>query len=306
MASKGNKKRLSDRNKGIIGGIVGFLIVIIGLGLIFGTPSAEAVFKDMNEKMLQTKSVTVDQKLTMKDTDGSTNSIGSRLFMDFNSSKQLLSKGSFSLSLVSSGSPISVGGDLIKIGDTSYVRYSDISSTNRSLASSFSAVESKLKDKWIKVRSNDQFVSFATTPLEFTSNIFPTPYANLDDTQRKAVLALLQDKSMYTIGESSKVDVSGVSAYKYSITYNKTQFNKVAKAIAGYISYFKSDDSSSSSELTSLTVWVDISTKQIIKIEYTGTSKSGNVTGTIAFSGYNQSQTVEKPSDYSIESELLN
>ena len=116
---------------------------------------------------------------------------------------------------------------------------------------------------------------------------------------------MLQDKSMYSISESSKVDTAGVSAYKYSLTFNNDQYKKVAKAISGYVSYFKSDDSSSS-EITSMIVWVNISTKQIIKIEYTGTTKSGDVTGTIAFSGYSQRQTVEKPSDYSIESELLN
>jgi len=118
-------------------------------------------------------------------------------------------------------------------------------------------------------------------------------------------LSILQDKTTYTIDESSKVDTAGVSAYKYAITYNKDQYNKAAKAISNYISYFKSD-ASSDSQITSLTVWVNISTKQIIKIEFAGTSKSGDVTGTIEFSGYDQVQTVEKPSDYSIESELIN
>lgn len=301
MASTGIKKGMSEKNKRAIGWVVGFLVVMFGLVMIFGTPSAETVFKDMNEKMLETKSVTIDQKLTMKGVA----EINSRMFMDFSSSKELLAKGNFSLSITDASSPMTIASDLIKIGDSSYIRYNKMSSTNSAINTSLSASESKLKNKWVKVRSNDQYASFSSTPIELMATILPIPYANLNDTQRKSILALLQNKSMYTVSESSKVDTAGVSAYKYLLTYNVDQYNKVAKALADYVSYFKSD-SSSNDEITSLTVWVDISTKQIIKIEYTGTTKQGDVTGVISFSGYNQSQTVEKPSDYSIESELLN
>lgn len=300
MASSTKTKGVHNKAKWIIGSVVGIFVLFI-LVAVFGTPSAEAVFKDMNEKMLETKSVTIDQKLSMK---GSAE-INSRLFLDLNSSSELLAKGSFSNDITSSDAPISVAGDLIKVGESNYIRYSDISSSDNRLAPNFTAVESKVKDNWIKTRASDQFSSFATVPLEFTSSILPTPFANLSDVQQKSVLVILQNKSMYTINESSKVDTAGVSAYKYSIAFSKDQFKKAAKAIAGYVSYFKADDSNDS-EITSFTVWVNISTKQIIKIEYTGTTKSGDVTGAISFSGYDQSQTVEKPSDYLIESELLN
>lgn len=301
MASLGNKKWMSKKIKWFIGGVVGFLVVIISLVMIFGTPSAETVFKDMNEKMLETKSVTIDQKLTMKGVA----EINSRMFMNFSSSKELLAKGNFSLSITDASSPMTIASDLIMIGDNSYVRYNKMSSTDKAIDSSLSVSESKLKNNWVKVRSDDQYASFSSTPIALMSTILPIPYANLNDTQRKSTLALLQNKSMYTVSESSKVDIAGVSAYKYQLTYSADQYNKVAKAIAEYVSYFKSD-SSSNDEITSLTAWVDISTKQIMKIEYTGTTKQGDVTGVISFSGYNQSQTVEKPSDYSIESELLN
>lgn len=301
MASKVVGKGISKINKWIIGGVVGFVILFV-LVAVFGTPSSESVFKDMNEKMLETKSVTIDQKLAMKGTA----EITSRMYMDFNSNTTLLAKGNFGFNITSASSPMAITGDLIKTGDSNYARFSKIASSNKRIDATLNPAEKKLKNQWIKVRSNDQYAPFTKTPIDLTSAIMPIPYANLNDTQRKTVVDVLQDKSMYTINESSKVDVSGVSAYKYLLTYNKDQFKKAAKAIAGYVSYFKSD-SDSSDQIASLTVWVNISTKQLIKLEYTGTATSGDdVTGTVSFSDYNKTQTVEKPSDYSIESELLN
>ncbi|PIQ70960.1 hypothetical protein COV88_00530 [Candidatus Saccharibacteria bacterium CG11_big_fil_rev_8_21_14_0_20_41_19] len=291
---------MSKRNKWIIGGVAGFVILFV-LVAVFGTPSAELVFKDMNEKMLQTKSVTIDQKVAMKGTA----EIGSRVYMDFSSNKDLMAKGSFSMDITAASNPMAITGDLIKIGDSNYARFSKLASSNKKIDATLNPVETKLKNEWIKVRNNDQYASFSESAFSFMANILPVPYANLNDVQRKEVLAILQDKSMYTISESSKVETAGVSAYKYIISYNKDQFKKAAKAIAGYVSYFKSDDSASG-EITALTIWVNISTKQLIKAEYTGTTDSGEVTGTVSFSDYNKTQTVEKPSDYSIESELLN
>ncbi len=300
MAKSNNKGGMSKRNKWIIGVVVG-LVALIGLIVVFGTPSAEVVFKGMNEKMLETSSVTIDQKLAMKGTA----EINSRMFLDLRSSNSLLAKGNFSINMTSEGIPMNFAGDLIKIGDNNYVRYSSISSTDSRVSPSFKTTETKLKNNWIKIRDKDQFASIANSVLEFNTNVLPIPFANLNDTQRKNVLSILQDKNMYTINESSKVETEGVSAYKYIIKYNDDQFKKAAKLISNYNTYFKSDNSSSD-KITSLTVWVDIVTKQIIKIEYTGTTKSGDVTGTIAFSDYNKVQTIEKPSDYVIESELLN
>lgn len=279
---------------------VGIVLLVAGV-MIFGNSSPESVFKDMNNKMLMTKSVTIDSEFAMEGTA----EIKSRLYVDLNTQDKLLAKGNFSLDMVSDGMPMTVAGDLIRVSDGDYIRYSNFSSSDKRASASFSSIESKLKNSWIKVRDNDQFGSFASMPLGFVSNILPTPFANLNDSQRKNVLAILQDESMYTVDESAKVDTAGVAAYKYSISYNKSQYQKMTKALSGYSSYFKSDDSSDSS-ITSYDVWVDINTKQIIKIEYSGTTDSGDVTGKIVFSDYNKTQRVEKPSDYSIESELLN
>ncbi len=306
MATTSKKKGMSDKTKWILMGAAGFLVFLIGFVMVFGTPSAETVFKDMNEQMLKTKSVTVDQTMAVVSNDGSAADISAKLYMNMNSSTEMLASGSFSMNMTSGASPISVSGDLIKIGDTEYVKYGSLSSTEPSLSPSFKTIETKLMGSWIKVRTNDQFASLAATPAKFTSSVIPTPYANLTDTQRKDVLAILQDKKMYTIDESAKVETGGVSAYKYTLTYNKDQFNKMADAIVSDVKYFK-NDSSTDSKITSFIVWANISTKQIIKIEYTGSSTTnGNVRGTMSFSGYNEVKTVEKPNDYFIESELLN
>jgi uncharacterized protein YerC len=304
MAKAVKKGTMSKRNKWIIG-VVAVIVFLVVFVMVFGTPSAESVFKDMNDQMLQTKSVTVDQKLSVTSKDGSLASISSKMYMDMKSQKDLNAKGNFTMDVTSSTSPMTIGGEVIKIGDSSYVKYSQFSSTSADLATSFSSIESKLKGNWIKVRTSDQFASFAKTPLEFLSSILPTPFANLTDAQRSDVVKLLQDKSMYTIDESSKVNTAGVDAYKYSLSYNKDQYAKVADAIAGDVSYFKAG-SKSDNQVKSLTVWVNISTKQIIKIEFEGTTTDGSVTGTFEFSGYNQAQSVDKPSDYFIESELMN
>jgi len=298
-------KKISKKNKTIIGAIVVF-VVLIGLVMIFGTPSAETVFKDMNEKMLQTKSVTVDQTMTLNDNDGSTSKANAKMYMDMKSATKLLSKGNFTMSITNSTNPLTVSGDLVKIGDGEYVKFSEISSTDYSVESSFGPIEAKLKGSWIKVRDNDKYASMAKSPLKFFSTILPTPFANLDAAQRKDVLGLLRDKSLYTIEESSKVEILGVSAYKYALKYNKDQYKKVAKAISGYVNYFKEGEDDSGNEIKSLTVWVDINTKQIVKIEFEGTSRDGSIAGTYDFTGYNQNISVEKPSDYYIESELMN
>ena len=55
-----------------------------------------------------------------------------------------------------------------------------------------------------------------------------------------------------------------------------------------------------------MTVWVDIGTKRIVKMEFEGTSDQGDIGGSISFSEYGVIKLVEKPSNYFIESELLN
>jgi hypothetical protein len=302
MPSKAKKFNFDKKTKTVIAAAVGVLILIIFLVMAFGTPSSDVVFKDMNDKMLQVKSVTIDQtsELTMASGGGE---ISSKMYLDMNSSKDLNGTGDFTMSMKGS-QPFSISGDVVKVGDNEYVKISDLSSSSSALSANFASIEAKLSDEWIKIRSKDSFASLASSAIDFVQSILPTPYANLNDTQRKDVLTLLQDKSMYTIDEVAKVDTAGVSAYKYSLTYSKEQYKKVAKAISGYIPYFDSGDDSDS-EIKSLTVWVNISTRQIIKIAYEGTSSDGSMEGTISFSGYNESKSVEKPGDYSIESELL-
>jgi hypothetical protein len=299
MAASKNKNGLSKRNKWIIG-IVAGVIVLFGLVMIFGTPSAEAVFKDMNGKMLKTESVILDEKMSMK----GTGDVNVRMYMDLSDSK-LLAKGSFSMNINNEGVPMTFSGDLIKVGDDSYVRYTAISSSDSRISASFASTEAKLKNKWVKIRDKDQFASLAESPIKFVSAILPVPFANLNETQRKKVLDILQDEDTYTINESSQVEMSDVSAYKYLLSYDKDKYNQASKLISNYASYFEvgNDDGD---EISSLTVWTDISSRRVVKLEYTGTTEDDkDITGSITFSSYNKKQNVERPSDYSIESELL-
>lgn len=299
-----NMKNIINNKKRIIVGLLSLIVLTVIAVAVSSEPNASTVFANMNEEMLKTESVTVDQKLTLVSTESGAININSKMFLNLESSSSLIAKGSFSINISNATTPMEISGNIINIGDDNYVKYSEMSSTNSELSSSLIATESKLKGNWIKIRESDQFSTLTKTPLEFTASVLPTPFANLNNTQRERVLAKLQSKFMYTLDESYRVEVAGVPAYKYAITYNKDQYAKVAKAISGYASYFKADDSGDS-EITSLTVWVDINTSRIIKIQFEGTSAQGAIAGVITFSKYNQKQIVQKPSDYSIESELL-
>lgn len=304
MASTAKEKVKSKKVWWIVGGIAGFLVFLIALVIIFGSPSADKVFKDMSEEMLKTKSVTVSQIYKGSGADGESIDMNSKMYLNMATS-QLLARGNFTINMLSSGTPLEAEADFITIGSNSYIKFTKLSSTEPTLSASFSQIEAKLKNNWVKSREGDNFSTFAKIPTDSITSILPIPFANLSDTQRKNVLSLLQDKSMYTIEESTKVEIGDISAYKYSVKYDKDQFNKVAKAISGYLSYFKSS-SKDDSQIKTLTVWVNIKTSQVVKIEFTGTAKQGNVEGSITFTDYNQNLPIEKPSDYSIESELLN
>jgi len=307
MAKSNYKKTMNklfgNRKRQIISG-VGILLFLFILVAIFGNPSAKTVFKDMNEEMLKTKSVILNQVYSAG-SGADTMKLDSKMSLDLASTKELSARGAFTLDLTNSGTPMAVGADVVAIGKDSYIKFNKLSSSSTTLSDSFAQTETKLKNKWVKTRANDQYTTFATIPLDAMVDVLPTPFANLNDAQRKNVLAVLQDKSTYTIKESSRVEIGGVSAYKYSLSYNKDQLRKAAKIIVDYAGYFN-NSSDDDSEIKSLTIWVNISSRRIIKIEFSGTSKGANIEGTITFSDYNKSVGAIKPSDYSIESELLN
>ena len=288
--------------------LLGAAVCVAALGIfvwLFATPSAEEVFKDMKGKMLQVKSLTVDQSMTMTG-DSTSGRISTKMYLDMTSSSELNASGDFDMSIKSDGIPLAISGDIIKVGDDVFVRYSDISSDSVDYADIFSAYDTGLSNNWIKTKSTDQLSSFATGPIDFATNIIPIPYANLTNEQRDNVLKNLNDSEMYTIEESTKVDVGGVAAYKYNLKYDRDLYEKIAAQIHDYQSYLKtSEDDEDSSEISDLTAWVDINTKRLIKVEYTGTSDEGKVVGKMEFSGYGDIKSVDEPSDYSIESALI-
>lgn len=295
------------KDKRYLAGIVAVVVIVVVIVLIVAlkTPSAKAVFGDMQDVMLKTQSLTLGQTYAMTGTNGDLYSLKSVASMDMTSQTNLLAKGTFTLNLASSGTPISANADYLAIGSDKYVKFNTLSTTCATCTTNFQRAQSNFKDKWIKIRDIDNFATLADSPIGLLTSVLPTPFANLNDTQRQAVLAILRNSATYTINESSKVEINDVSAYKYSLSYSKDQYSKLESAIAGYVSYFKTSNSNDG-DMTTLNLWVDIGTKRIIKMEFSGTSSGSTMEGTIIFSNYNKPVDVSKPGEYFIESELFN
>ena len=290
----------------IIGVVVGVLFLLIVLLVIFfGSPDAKTVFKDMNAEMLKTKTVLITQNYKGK-ISGNRVEIDSKASMDMTSGQTLKTQGDFVIRVIDGETPMTVRADFITIGDNKYIKFNEMSSTDKTLNSAFDAIESKIKGHWIKSRPADNYSSLASNALESVLTIFPTPYANLTKDQQTEVLKIMQDKSTYTIDESTKVELGGVNTYKYSISYDKKQYNLFAKKIAEYVKYLKSSNEENDSDIKKYDVWVNISSKQIAKIEFEGTAKDGDtLEGEFTLSDYNKVLNINKPDDYSMESELL-
>jgi hypothetical protein len=287
----------------IIGAIIGGLFLLLLIIGLFIKPSAKSVFNEMLENMLQTKAVVVDLNYQGKGSEESV-SMTSKTYLDMRSNTDLKAAGNFEMNVTANNVPITAKADYVVIGENKYIKFSELSATGET-ATYFNQVESKIKNQWIKSRSGDNFSTFAAIPIEATTTILPTPYANLNGDQRKNVLDILQDKSTFTIEETSKVEVNGVDNYKYVISYNKDQYAKMAKLVDSYVEYLKYSGSEDG-EIKNLEVWVDIHTKLITKMHFEGTSKNGDIEGTIVFSNYDKIPNITKPDDYSLESELTN
>jgi hypothetical protein len=299
------KQPIYKSKRNIIIAIVGVLVVLFILIGVFGAPSAKSVFSDMQETMLKTQTVTLDQTYNLTSSSSGDVTLKSIASMSLMSAKDLTANGNFKLDISYSGTPLAMDADYILLAGSKYVRFNALSSDDETMTEGITALESKLHGNWIKARDDDSYTSFISVPVNTLTNVLPIPFANLTDSQSKVVLNILRDESTYTILESSKVEINDVSAYKYSLNFSEAQYARVKKAIAGYQSFFDGT-SESKSEIKTLNVWVNIRTKRLIKMEFSGTSDQGNTSGTILFSDYNKALTVTKPDNYSIESELTN
>jgi Sec-independent protein translocase protein TatA len=304
------KKKNGSKNTliAIISAATGIVIILIILVLVFGTPSASKVFSDMNSKMLETKSVTVKQDYNGTGNQGEnieSIELTSTVNMDLNDTEKLKSNGDFKVDLVMNGMPLIAEADFITLDGDSYIKFKEFSTTSSSLASSFEQVEALLKDKWIKVRSGDNYGSFADIPVSAITEVLPTPFASLTSDQIKEVTKVINEESTYTIAESSKVELGDIDAYKYLVTYDKNQYQKFAELIADYNKLFTADDDSNSSEMETYQLWVNIGSKRIEKIQFVGATNLGNIEGTIEFTNYDKNFDIQKPDTYYVESELL-
>lgn len=291
----------------IAGGIFVLLVLLVVLVLVFGKPDAKDVFKDMNKTMLETKTLTVSSNYQGTDDTGDTIDYKSTNMLDLTNSKELKASGNFEMDVKSSTMPAKAKAEYIVIGGNRYIKISEFSSSDSTVDSVLNQAESKLKGKWIKVRANDSYSTLADTPIDLVMTVFPTPFANLTGTsQLNDIIKIMDEKSTYTIEESSKVELGSISAYKYSLNYDKDQYNKFAKIITDYASYFKSSSDSNGEKIDKYNVWVDTNSKHIAKIELAGKDKKANILVTMQFGDYNKVLNIQKPDDYNIESELLN
>lgn len=305
-AKQNNAKSPKSKWKIIVVSVFGGLVALIVLMAVFGSPSAEMVFKDSLDTMLQTESLTVKQEFV-----GSGSEVGS-LKMDAThfiilASKDLNAKGTFSIQLQSDGVPIAIAGEYIALDDSRYVKIEKLGSSNSEYDAQFSKVLDRLKDKWLIARETDSFSTIATTPVDALTEITALPFGYVDDTARKNIVSILQDEKSFTIQESSKVTIEGAEAYRYELQYDKSKQKEVAKKLSEAIGYLKvGDGDKNNSEVKSLELWINTKTKQFIKMKYTGTSDDGNINAVITFSDYGKKDSAEKPNKYYIESELLN
>ena len=282
--------------------------VLVGLFLlaaIFGTPSAEQVFSDSLDKMLQTKSVNLTHDLSVYANKQESVKLQSESYMDLRDNDQLRAKGDFSVDITTQGIPVVAEADYIALDGGKYIKFSQLSTTEPAASQGFLKAETAAKGKWIKARTGDNFASFAQLPIDILTGLTPLPFANLNDDDRQEVVKILRDDESYTIKESSRVTVSGTAAYRYELTFDKKKQEEVANKLRKYIDYIAKDSGDDNSEVTKLELWVDINTKQFIKMEYSGTSEQGDISAVITFSEYDKEVSVDKPDEYFIESEIV-
>lgn len=286
----------------IVGGV---FVALIVLAVIFGKPTAESVFNDSLDEMLQTESVVVEHEFTGKGAGGESIKMTSSSYIEMLENDDLKAKGTFDVDITSGGVPITAKAEFVAVDGGKYIKFAKLASSDAKYSAAFSQVESKIDDKWIKAREGDNFATFVDVPVDVLTSVTALPYGNLNDEAREKVVAILQDEDAFTIVESAEVEVGGKSAYRYELEFNEDKQDEMAKALGDAVGYFKSDDDGDSTKIEKLELWVDISTKRYIKMEFKGVSKQGAISATVKYSGYGEKQDVSKPDEYFIESELV-
>lgn len=282
----------------------GSLFGLILLIAIFGTPSAERVFNDSLDTMLQTESVTIEQEFSGK-AGGEAISLESTTYLNMADDEDLKAKGTFTLSMTTDAIPLAAKAEFVSVDGGKYIKFDGLSSNNSTYGSAFREIEDSIKDKWIKSRDGDNFASLVDLPIDAATDVTALPYANIGDDKRKEIVALLTDEDAFEIKESARVTVNGQSAYRYELEFDEDTQGKVSDLIGEEIAYFEDDtDGDDDTTIDKLELWIDIATKRFIKMEYSGTSSQGDITAVTTFSGYGETVDVQRPDEYFVESEL--
>ena len=301
-SNSNGQKRNWTKIIGVSGAVIFALIV---LSVIFGTPSAESVFDDSLDVMLQTESVTIKQQFSGSGTDLESIEMESLNYIELDS-EDLKASGTFSLDLVTGGVPLNLSGKYIAVDGNRYLNIEKLESSDAQYNAEFLKIENSLKGKWVIARDSDNFTSFVDVPIDALTELTALPYAYVEDEVRAEILSIMREEESFVIVESSKVNVDGVDAYRYELEFDEENQAEVANKLREASGYFSDASSDDSSRIDSFEVWIDIDSKRIIKMTYSGTTSNGNIEATVSFDDYNIKQDVNKPDEYFIESELLN
>jgi hypothetical protein len=285
----------------VFGGLVA-LVLVVGIS---GTVSAETVFDNSLDKMLQTESVVMQYDFTGKASDVESIDLQTSAFFEMIDEETMRLDGDFALDIITEGVPIQAEAEYIAIDDDRYIKFTKLASTNAEVAAGLEQIQSKVLDKWIKAREGDSFSNFVDAPIDALTGITALPYANLTNENRDKIVEILRDEASFTIQESAEVTLSGEKAYRYDLKFDEDKQDEMANELGSIVGYLKPGGDDSASKVESLQVWIGINDERIMKMEYSGAGTIGEMAAVVMFSNYNSEQDISQPEEYYVESELI-
>jgi hypothetical protein len=206
-------------------GVLFGLFILLG---IFGTPSAERVFNDSLDEMLQVQAVTIQQDIKGSEPQEGLDeiSLNSQGYIDMRDETKLTAKGDFTIGTKGQFA-VTAKADYLALDNSTFIKFTDLTSSNAEISQGFAVVSQGVKGKWIITRDSDSLTQIAEPAISALTNITALPFANLNDEKRQELLKILQDSDAFTIKESAKVEVNGASAYRYELEYNQEKQQEV-------------------------------------------------------------------------------
>lgn len=217
------KKSLTKVIFSIIFGII--VIILLGTGIALATriwdplwnpfrPAPEKVIEKMSQKMNEVKTIHYEGKIDFE-TKKEDEKESFKMAMDFRNdsdktdSKNLKTTGDFNLTITFTGMQISLAGETITIGDTSYIKFTTIPTLPFLGMANIDL--SRIKDQWIKYEE------------ETTSEI-----KEKQEEIRNKIEALFKDKKIFVVKkEFPDEKIRNLKTYHYLVALNKEEIKKI-------------------------------------------------------------------------------